>query len=151
MTLEKYILIADDDDLQFTFTSEGPKGNILKMIQFTNYQHPNFFNLGFGDVEEDGSLNDEVITNNGDMDKVLATIVSSLYAFTFTHPSALVYASGSTPVRTRLYRIHIVKHLPVAEMDFEIFGQIGEEWEKFSRDRTYEAFLVKRKFTTFEI
>ena len=58
MTLEKYVLIANDDDLQFTFTSEGPNGNVLKVIQFTNYQNTNLYNLGFGDSEEDGRIND---------------------------------------------------------------------------------------------
>jgi hypothetical protein len=37
-----------------------------------------------------------------------------------------------------------LKNLEV-QQDFEIFGELGEEWEEFRKDIDYEAFLVKCK------
>ena len=42
-----------------------------------------YFNLGFGDLDvETREINDEIITNNGNGQKVLATLVSTIYSFT---------------------------------------------------------------------
>ena len=42
-----------------------------------------YYNLAFGDFnEETTEIDDNIITNNGDGIKVLATVVSTLYAFT---------------------------------------------------------------------
>ena len=102
--------------------------------------------MGFGDTNaETGEIDDNVISNNGDSEKVLATVVATLYAFTDTHKNALVYATGNTKSRTRLYRMGITKYLEEVQQDFEIFGELGEEWEESRKDIDYEAFLVKRK------
>lgn len=43
----------------------------------------------------------KLLTNNGDSTKTLATVASTVYAFTGKYPEAWVYATGSTAVRTR--------------------------------------------------
>lgn len=43
-----------------------------------------------------GEIDDTVISNNGDSEKVLATVVTTLYAFIYKHQNAMVYATGST-------------------------------------------------------
>jgi len=93
-----------------------------------------------------GEIDDNVISNNGDSEKVLATVVATLYAFTDVHRDALVYATGSTKSRTRLYRMGITKYFEEGKRDFEIYGEIIDSWEEFKRDVDYEAFLVKRKY-----
>ena len=66
------------------------------------------FNIGFGDKNlETGDIDDKVVSNNGDSDKVLATVV--VYTFTDLNPETLIYATGSTKARTRLYRMGISK------------------------------------------
>ncbi len=77
--------------------------------------------------------------------KVLATVVATLYAFTEKHKEAMIYATGSTKSRTRLYRMGISKFLDEVADDFTIYGEIENVWELFKRDVEYEAFLVKRK------
>ena len=116
------------------------------MVQYTLTNYKNLYNLGFGDKNIDtGEMDDMVISNNGDGEKVLATVVATLYAFTEKYKNAIVYAKGSTKSRTRLYKIGITKYLDEVKEDFEIYGQLDEKWEKFQKNRNYQAFLTKRK------
>ena len=149
--LDTYQLKAGESGYQYVFTSEGIQGRIHKVIQFTQYENEPFFNLAFGDADENGDFNDSVISNNGDAQKILATIVTAVYAFTKTYPDAWVFAAGSSDSRTRLYRISISIHLALAERDFEIYGRINESWEIFTKNTNYEAFLFKRKIVSFEV
>lgn len=146
MNQPKYQLKAGDNLTTFEFLSEGSKGKIVKLIQFTTTNYHDVFNLAFGDKDGiTGQIDDKVISNNGDSEVVLATVVSALYAFTDKHPDAWIYATGSTKARTRLYRMGITKYLREVKSDFQIFGQAGKTWEEFETDVDYESFLVRRK------
>src|SRR4051794_25290611 len=105
MNLDRYELKARHNLTTFEFVSEGRKGRIIKVIQFQPIGLPNLYNLAFGDKNSgNGDLNDMIVTNNGDSEKVLATVVAAAYAFTDKHPDVWVYATGSTGARTRLYQ-----------------------------------------------
>jgi hypothetical protein len=84
------------------------------------------------------------ITDNGDADKVLATVVSAIYAFTYKYPDSWIYATGSTAAKTRFYRMGINKYFEIAIEDFEIMGEIENEWEYFEVGKNYQAFAVKK-------
>ena len=86
-----------------------------------------------------------VISNNGDSEKVLATVISSVYAFTDKYPDSYIYSTGSTLTRTRLYRMGISKYLAEVVNDFEIYGEVNNSWEPFEKGVEYLSFLVKRK------
>jgi len=104
------------------------------------------YNLAFGDKDHStGEIDDKVISNNGDSEKVLATVVATVYAFTDKYPESWIYATGSTKARTRLYRMGISKYLNEVTSDFEILGQLGDDWEDFEGGKDYEGFLVRRK------
>jgi hypothetical protein len=146
MQLEKYELKSGEKLQVFEFISIGINGKIIKLVQYTPTNYKDLYNLGFGDKNsETGEVDDNVVSNNGDSEKVLATVVATLYAFTEKHKEALVYVTGSTKSRTRLYRIGITKYLDEVKKDFEIYGEIENTWEYFRKDIEYEAFLVKRK------
>ena len=147
MKLDKYELKSGERLEVYEFISIGPNGRITKLVQYTPTNYKDLYNLGFGDKNaETGDIDDNVISNNGDNEKVLATVVATLYAFTDSHRDALVYATGSTKSRTRLYRMGITKYFEEGRSDFEIYGEIIDGWEEFKRDVDYEAFLVKRKY-----
>jgi len=148
MRLDRYELRSDDPATSFNFLSEGPKGKFEKLIQFTLVNQEGLYNLGFGDKDPiTGEVNDEVATDNGDTEKVLATVVAALYAFCDKYPAAWVYATGSTRSRTRLYRMGINRYYETVARDFEIFGQTESEWERYQKGNDYEAFAVQRKST----
>jgi hypothetical protein len=146
MNLSKYQLKSGDKLTTFEFISEGPKGRIPKLIQFTPTNLKDVYNLAFGDKDSDtGNIDDKIISNNGDSEKILATVVAAVYAFTDKYPDSWIYATGSTKSRTRLYRMGITKYISEANIDFEIYGEIKDGWELFKKDKHYTSFLVKRK------
>ena len=97
MKLPKYPLSSSDKFLTFEFISEGKKGLIHKLVSYQPTNHKDIYNLAFGDKNHaTGDIDDTVISNNGDSEKVLATVVASLYAFTDKYPDVWIYATGST-------------------------------------------------------
>ncbi len=142
----KYQLKAEQDLIVFRFISQGMQGDIQKRIEFNKTNLKDFYNLAFGDEDIlTGAVNDKVVTNNNDTEKVLTTVASAVYAFTDRNPEAWVYATGSTPARTRLYRMSINKYFLELDIDFYIVGELGENWLEFEKNTNYEGFAIKRR------
>ena len=79
MDLESYELKAEESLMVFEFISNGPKGNISKLIKFSETNLKNLYNLAFGDKNPStADINDLSISNNGDSEKVLFTVVQSV-------------------------------------------------------------------------
>ena len=148
MNLDRYTLERNENSKIFEFTSTGPKGAIQKIIKFQKIDEAGLHNLAFGNSRNGGfHLDDLAVSNNGDTDKVLATVVSALYSFFDTYPAARVYAKGSTPVRTRLYRMGITRFYSEMVEDFELYGRKNDVFYPFRINEDYEAFLVQRKLS----
>jgi hypothetical protein len=147
MNYPRYNYSAEDELTVFEFTSIGSKGKIKKIVQYTEMSEKGYYNLGFGDLNiKTKEVDDEIVTNNGDGLKVLATVVSTLYAFTGKNKNAFVYATGSNEARTRLYRMGITNNLEELKKDFHVFGlNNNEEFESFIVGEDYLGFLVTRK------
>ena len=111
MNLDHYNLLTDAKATTFAFTSVGPKGSIPKLIQFRPFPSSRLYNLAFGDrIGQTTDLDDSTVSDNGDTEKILATVVHAIYEFTTRYPDAAVYATGSTTARTRLYKMSLTKH-----------------------------------------
>lgn len=147
MNKPKYLYKTEDKFTIYEFVSEGPKGSIKKMVEYTETATENVYNLAFGDYDEKtNTVNDLSITNNGDSIKVLATVASTVYAFIDKHPNAYILATGSTNVRTRLYRMGITNNLAEIMEDFIVYGFTNQgSWEEFEIGEDYEAFLITKK------
>src|SRR5690348_1112995 len=123
MKLDHYDLIAGHDLFTYEFVSEG-KCEVIKMVKFQKMHLPNLYNLLLGDRNpETGELDDLVVTNNGDTEKVLVTVVAAIFDFTEKFPDSWIYATGSTKARTRLYRMGLNKYFDVAQEKFIMFGE----------------------------
>jgi hypothetical protein len=145
MKLERYELRAGINLFTFEFVSDG-KCKIIKIVEFEPMSLPNLYNLSFADKNtKTGELDDLAITDNGDAEKVLATVVAAVYDFTETHPEAWIHATGSTKARTRLYRMGINKYFDVVQKDFVIMGKHQNDWELYQKGKDYQAFAVHRK------
>jgi len=110
MNHKRYKYSASDTYLDFEFDSVGPNGKIRKIVRYSpqNASGTTYFNLGFGDLNfKTGRVDDLAISNNQDRETILATIAATVLEFTRHFPDVMVYAKGSTPVRTRLYQIGI--------------------------------------------
>jgi hypothetical protein len=146
MRLERYTVKANEDLMAFEFISEGPKGRIIKWIRFVRSGEANVYNLAFGDKKEhEDDFDDEIVTDNKDSQKVLATVATSVLVFTQKYPEAWVFATGSTKSRTRLYRMGISQNFDELQKYFNILGSFENKWVKFEMNKDYDAFIVKRK------
>jgi hypothetical protein len=146
MKTDYYETLPSEDCLAFKFESVSETKTIKKIITFTRISGgSNFFNLAFGDVKKDTPMDDLIVSNNADLEKVLSTVLQSVVLFFKAYPKALLYIEGSTPVRTRLYRIVISKDLHEYQKGFNILGMIDEDVESFTRNRPYIAFVVTLK------
>lgn len=148
MNDEFYPYRASESYLNYEFFSVGPKGKIRKVVRFTprNAGGVTYFNLGFGDWNEiKKRIDDRIISNNQDRDKILATVALTVLEFTDHFPDVWVYAQGSTSSRTRLYQMGVSKHWENIKPLLHVFGYLGGQWQPFRKSVNYEAFIVRRK------
>lgn len=95
MNLEQYNIEVTEDFLEYNFYSKGPKGAIKKIVRFTKVKvsHHTYYNLGFGDWNErENRIDDFIISNNRDAERVLATVAATVIDFTDHFPDVLIYA-----------------------------------------------------------
>ena len=147
MNLERYPYLSSRDYLDYEFYSEGPKGQIKKVVMFTKMQDdPVVYNLAFGDEDPvTGIVNDSVTTDNKDKNIVLATVAETINDFCDHYGNHYIYAKGSTVARTRLYQMNVSNLLDEISIDFDVFGSIDGVIYKFRKNVNYDALLVKRK------
>ena len=132
--------------MTFEFTSVRPNGKIPKMVIYSKTNVRNLYNLAFGDKNiNTGDIDDLMITNNEDSQKVLATVASTVYVFLNKYPEALIIATGSTKARTRLYQMGISKYLDDIIANFNVFGEKDGILHPFEKNIGYDAFLIMRK------
>jgi len=150
MKYERYESIYYSENyMEFEFISKGPKGEILKMVQFTETENNRIYNLAFGNKKNDGKLDDYSVNNNKDRNKIIATVADIIALFTTHHPDKYVIFIGSDMTRNRLYRMAINLNLSELKSNFEIYGLLikKSKWitEEFEANKEYEGFLIKRK------
>lgn len=131
-------------DYQFHFVSVGLR-IIPKIIIFERIYEPDIFNLILADRLPNGNIDILTVSDNGDRDKILATVVRALITFFEQQPDAWVLFTGSTPARTRLYRIAISLELDQASEQFDVYGVCGGQLERFQANRPYDKFAFSRK------
>jgi hypothetical protein len=145
MHLKRYEFEVKDN--RYTFFSQGPKGEIKKAVFYSKVRETQpLYNLSFGDWNEKLDwIDDRVVTNNGDRQKILATVATTVLHFTTENSEACVLAIGSTPSRTRLYQMNIASYLTIIRPLFVVEGLIRNNWEAFQTGYNYSAFLLKPK------
>ena len=145
MRYARYQVIVKNEHQMYEFCSEGQRGSIQKAVIYTHIQG-NLYNLAFGDWNESNQkLDDSIRSNNGDKDKVLATVAFTALTFTEQYPKAEIFVEGSTASRTRLYQMGINNNLLEISLNFNVKGYREEYWEPFRQGRNYKAFLIQRK------
>jgi uncharacterized membrane protein len=146
MNLERYQLETDENSEIFEFISVGQKGRILKRIKYIQTEDPKIWNLSMGDVIKETDETDYYTkTNNGDTEKVLATVAITIFGFFNKHPNAIVYATGSTASRTRLYQIGVNKYYSEIEPYYHLLEELDNKLERFTKGINYEGFVIFKK------
>ena len=138
-------IIASKDYSVFDFTSEGKNGLIRKRIQFTPTEMTDVYNLSFGDIDENCEIDDFGVSNNGDRNKILATIAEVVKSYTHKFPAHWIFFNGSTDERNRLYRMAVGLNLDELSVVFNIYAIEDGEIVPFMKNREISAFLIRRK------
>lgn len=154
MDTHAYQLYANADFTVFEFTSTGKNGSIPKAIKYTQTLNPAVYNLGFGDIvfSDDTTIeiDDDTLSNNGDIQKVIATVVYSAYLFTEHHPESFILFGSSNPAKLRLYRMFLSHNLTEILKEFVVNGAVHNAQgqfvnEAFSTSHNVEGYFVKRR------
>lgn len=138
------IKITDDYSL-FEFLSIGQNGTITKRIEFSPTEIPGVFNLSFGDVGANGEIDDTKVSDNGDRNKVLATVAFAVEIYLDKYPDRYIYFSGSTKERTRLYRMAIGLNLEELATKFEIYAELQNGIVPFQKNMEILALIIRKK------
>jgi hypothetical protein len=110
---------------RYIFVSHG-KERIEKIVMFSSTPIANLYNVGFGDLNEYGTIDDHIRSNNGDLIKVLSTTIHILKKFLYEHPKAKVAFVGSTSIRTALYARILRTYYDTFNKEFIISALIQE-------------------------
>lgn len=157
MKQPKYPLKVSSEGDIYEFTSVGVRGAIPKIILYSPTVNRALYNLAFGNrietTDANGSivvsLDDEDISRNGDAEKVIATVVASIYDYTSRYPERRIFFRGSDERRTRGYRLAITRHYEDLLADFHIFGIVETEGDlklvPFDSRTAFAGYIVYRK------
>ena len=152
MHLERYEFEVKEN--RYDFYSQGPEGRIKKAVLYKRLSalQP-LYALSFGDWrEETNRIDDRVVSNNGDRQKILATVAATVFDFANRNPEAFIFAVGSTPSRTRLYQMNIASYLTTIQALFEVDGLFRTGWQSFQIGYNYSAFLLRpRNFLSLQL
>jgi len=107
-----------------------------------------------------GTIRDGVIdytetTDNGDRNKVLATIVHIAKIYSTNYPHQKIFIRGRNQITTRLYRGVINHEYQEIIKEFIIQGgtyienENTYDFEEFIANKQYDAFLFEKRQGTF--
>lgn len=129
---------------RFDFVSVG-KEIIQKTVVFDQIDQTLLYNLMLADITDTGEEDVLVVSNNGDMKKVLTTVFQCIDVFLKLNPDAIVVFYGSTPERTDVYQWAITRELANTSARFNIQGYNGTDFENFNPKIKYFAFAISLK------
>jgi len=84
-------LKTTDDYSLFRFTSVGNE-EIIKVVEFQKNTIGDVYNLAMGDLIGEKIFSDTQISNNGDIKKVLTTVVNIIQIYTRKYPAIYIYS-----------------------------------------------------------
>jgi len=141
-----YQFEVSPDALVYEFDSVSSEKIIRKIVIYEPLKDE-LYHFGFGDLTSNGDIDYKVNSKNHDMDKVLMTVVKTMFLFFENYPDKQLVFGGSTEIRSRLYRQIITKFIENIELYFEILGFTTDgEQEPFQKNRDYYAFLISQRY-----
>lgn len=144
MKKESYTLFANSEST-YNFVSTGKKGEILKGVYFEEIE-TNLYNLVLLDYDlETKTWSDETVSDNGDIVKIMATIVHIIYLFLNKNKKALVFFKGNTDSRQKLYNRIIQNYFSELSEKFVIWGSVEETQELVKLNKYYQEFYISIK------
>ena len=128
----------------YFFESVGAERNIWKIVQFSHVEK-NIWNLGFGDLKADGSVDGSVITNNQDTLKVIRTVAKIAIDFLAQYPDYSLEIEPVDEKRKRLYNNIFQKYAKDMDMYFDVLGTFEGKREVYMPSKFYDIFRITLK------
>lgn len=146
MEKPSYPFKSTENHRYYYFQSIG-KSVIPKIVVYQPLEgSDNVVELAFGNLMPNFSIDVFAIDDNDDMSIVITTVIYTIFDYLNYYPEKKVYFKGSTPSRTRLYRVAIAKMIDKIEPIYQVYGLISDsEMEIFNKNQTYIAYLISRK------
>ncbi len=144
MKKEGYTLIQPNPNL-FTFVSVGKKGEILKGVFFEDIGD-DVYNLALVDYDPiSKQWSDEVVSDNGDILKIMVTVVDIIFHFLNKNHTKIVYFKGNSVIRQKLYNRIIQNYLVELSDEFVVWGNNENEREIVLQGKKYQSFYIYKK------
>lgn len=145
MRKEGYPLTIIEPNL-FTFTSQGKKGTILKALVFEEVDL-NEYNLALIDyIEDTESWSDMAITNNGDVSKIMKTVLIGILDFLQKNPRAIIAVEGNTRIKilfyNRIFKTYYSEYRHIIHVSSEKTDKLSHEC---IFDKVYSIFYICKK------
>ena len=137
----------NSEKVEYKFKSVGNKGSIDKIIEF-HFMYEKRWNLGFGDVKDD-DWEDNVISDNNDLRKILQTVANAVHLFFNDYPDREIAISPLDYQRKLLYnrlfqqRWHEIN--PIFTVKAIIFDTQNTEFEDYNPKKIFDYFIIKLK------
>ena len=122
----------------------------IKVVDFSATIYPHIYKLAFGDLLPGGGIDDTVVSNNGDIIRVLSTVLQIIRDFTSSQPYLKIMFQGSTKERTILYGRILRMYYREFSAEFKITalvfqsGRVKEVPFNPNKGQQFLAFYIKR-------
>jgi hypothetical protein len=143
MIEQPYPYYVLEEKTQYIFISIGEK-DVAKIVQFDHVVDDNW-NLGFGDLDDEGFINDSIVTNNQDARKVIRTVAKIAIDFLAKDPSSTLEINPVDGKRQRLYNNIFQKYFAEMTPIFKITGTFEGVVETYSPLKNYSFFTITLK------
>jgi hypothetical protein len=110
MEKPSYQFEVSPDALVYEFDSVSSEKIIRKIVIYEALKDE-LYHFGFGDLTPDGDIDYKVNSKNQDMDKVLMTVVKTMFLFFENYPDKQLVFGGSNEIRSRWYCQIITKSI----------------------------------------
>lgn len=143
---------TDKQKFVYTFQSEGSRGIITKVVEFECIRsaHWHLYNCAFGDFDPFNlQINDRAVSGNGDVFRVMETLVEIVRDFLTQQVHSMVYIFGTDLRRLHLYQYLIAKKIKKLAGECIFYGGFDylEEYYQLHEQSivsVFDFYLIRR-------
>ena len=128
----------------YYFESIGEKDKIVKIVVFT-FSENYVWSLGFGDLGNDGFIDDSVVSNNQDARKVLQTVAKIAFDFLAQNPTETLEIEPVDYKRKQLYNNIFQRYFQDINTLFNVWGTLNGKDETYTPSNFYDIFKISLK------
>lgn len=141
-----------EEDFYYTFVSSGKKGDIAKIVVFQEMTQGNY-NLVLADYDfEKDAFSDTIVSNNGDMPKIMSTVTQIILDFFRKFPESCVVLEANSIPKSRLYNRIVKNYYKTLQPQIQILVETQDSLEEYNLGQEHNKFyLYKRQLKSFAI